>query len=64
MHVIYNDTNVLCSFMFYLIECFIEPVYNHAISVYDTDSRVMNFMHLKLTTNTNSCIAEFEFAKL
>lgn len=57
MHVIYNDTNVLCSFAFYLMECFIEPVHNHAaISVYDTDSRDMSFIHLNLT-NTESLVS-------
>lgn len=39
MRAIYDDANILCSFMYYLIEYFIEPVHNRAaISMYYTNS--------------------------
>ena len=47
MRAIYDDANILCSFMYYLIEDFIEPVHNRAaISMYYTDFRDMSFIHL------------------
>ena len=47
MCVIYDDVNILCSFMYYLIKYFIEPVHNCvAISMYYTDFRDMSFIHL------------------